>query len=64
MPKKIEKILNAAGIPFRFSQTFDDCWMLSVILLQKQPPEVPYKEKCSWKFREIYRKTPIPESIF
>ena len=23
-----------------------------------------YKKSCSWKFRKIYRKTPVPESLF
>ena len=30
----------------------------------KQPPEVFYKEKCSYKFRKIHRKTPVPEFHF
>ena len=30
--------------------------------LQKQPSEVFYEESCSWKFRKIHRKTPVPES--
>ena len=31
--------------------------------LQKQPPEVFYKKKYSWKFYKIHRKTPVPECI-
>ena len=31
---------------------------------QKQPPEVFCKKRCSWKFRKIHRKTPVPESLF
>ena len=27
---------------------------------QKQPPEVFCKKKCSYKFRKIHRKTPLP----
>ena len=38
-----------------FFQRFDD---------QKQPPEVFYEKRCSWKFRKIHRKTPVPESLF
>ena len=30
----------------------------------KQPPEVFFKKRCSWKFRKILRKTPVPESPF
>ena len=30
---------------------------------QKQPPEVFYKD-CFLKFRNIYRKTPVLESLF
>ena len=26
--------------------------------------EVFYKERCSEKFRKIYRKKPVPESLF
>ena len=31
---------------------------------QKQLPEVFYKKRCSYKFRKIHRKTPVPESLF
>ena len=31
---------------------------------QKQPPEVFYEKRCFWKFRKIYRKTPVPGSLF
>ena len=31
---------------------------------QKQAPEVFYEERCSWKFRKILRKTPVPEPLF
>ena len=31
---------------------------------QKQPPEVFYKSRCSLKFVNIYRKTPVLESLF
>ena len=31
---------------------------------QKQPPEVLCKRRCSYKFRKIPRKTPVPESLF
>ena len=34
------------------------------IFNQKQPPEVFYKKRCSYKFRKIHRKTPVPESLF
>ena len=32
--------------------------------VKKQPPEVFCKKSCSKKFREIPRKTPVPESLF
>ena len=32
--------------------------------IQKQPPEVFYEERCSYKFHKIHRKTPVPESLF
>ena len=32
--------------------------------IQKQPPEVFYEKRCSCKFHKIYRKTPVPESLF
>ena len=31
---------------------------------QKQPPEVFYNKRCCLKFCKIYRKTPVPESLF
>ena len=31
---------------------------------QKQPPEVFYNKRRSQKFPKIYRKTPVPESLF
>ena len=32
-------------------------------MLQKQPPEVFCKKRCSQKFRTIHRKTPVLESL-
>ena len=32
--------------------------------VQKHPPEVFCKKICSWKFRKIHRKTPVPEAFF
>ena len=31
--------------------------------VQKQSPEVLCKKKCSYKFRRIHRKTPVPQSL-
>ena len=31
---------------------------------EKQPPEVFCKNRCSYKFRKIRRKAPVPESLF
>ena len=33
-------------------------------LIQKQPPEVFCKKRCSQKFHKIHKKTPVPESLF
>ena len=40
--------------------------IMIVILLniEKQPPEVFFKKRCSQKFFKIHRKTPVPESLF
>ena len=35
---------------------------INVSTQQKQPPDVFYKNRCSWKFRKIHRKTPVKES--
>ena len=32
--------------------------------MQKQPPEMFCKKRCSQKFSRIYTKTPVPESLF
>ena len=34
-------------------------WLLLLLAFQKQPPEVFYEIRCSWKFCKIYRKTPV-----
>ena len=53
--------------------SYDDSSFITIILKtgvgwkslsQKQPSEEFCKERCSYKFREIHRKTPAPESIF
>ena len=31
---------------------------ISLVIFQKQPPEMFYKKSCSSKFRKIHRKTP------
>ena len=35
-----------------------------VYIQQKQPLEAFYKTRCSQKFRKIYRKTPVADSLF
>ena len=30
---------------------------------QKEPPEVFYEKKCSYKFHKYHRKTPVPEFL-
>ena len=32
----------------------------AIIVRQKQPSVVFYRKRCSWKFRKIHRKTPVP----
>ena len=32
--------------------------------VQKQPPEVLCKKRCSWKFRKIPIETPVSETLF
>ena len=32
--------------------------------VQKQPPEVFCKKRCSWNFRKFHRKAPVLESLF
>ena len=36
---------------------------MSSTKVQKQPPEVLCKKKCSYKIRKIHCKTPVPESL-
>ena len=36
----------------------------SLVIAQKQPPEVLYEKRCSYKFCKIHRKTLVPESLF
>ena len=33
-------------------------------ILQKQPPELFYEKRCSYKLHKIHKKTPVPESFF
>ena len=40
-------------------------WLLvKSLTFQKQPPEVFYEKRFSWKFCKIYGKTLLPESLF
>ena len=38
--------------------------LLLLLAFQKQPPEVFYENRCSWKFRKIHRKIPVVCEIF
>ena len=38
--------------------------LLLLLAFQKQPPEVLYEKRSSWKFRKIHRKTPEVCKIF
>ena len=38
--------------------------LFSDVDIQKQPPEVFCKNKCSYKFPKIHRKAPGPEYLF
>ena len=42
--------------------SFEEIFVL--LLTEKQPLELFYKESCSEKFRKIHRKTPVPEFLF
>ena len=42
----------------------EDPNMFTFCVIEKQPPEVFYKKRCSYKFRKIHRKTPVPEPLF
>ena len=33
--------------------------LLLLLAFQKQPPEVFYEKRCSWKFPKIHRETPL-----
>ena len=33
------------------------------LMCEKQPKEVLFKKRCSWKFRKIHRKTPVPATL-
>ena len=35
-----------------------------LLAFQKQPPEMFYEKRCSWKFCKIYWKTPVVGEIF
>ena len=35
-----------------------------LLMCEKQPKEVLCKKRCSWKFRKIHRKTPVPATLF
>ena len=37
---------------------------MQLLVRQKQPPGVFYEKRCSYKFRKIYKKIPVPESLF
>ena len=34
-----------------------------LLICEKQPKEVLCKKRCSWKFRKIHRKTPVPATL-
>ena len=38
--------------------------LLLFLAFQKQPPEVLYDKRCSWKFCKIHRKTSLASEIF
>ena len=38
--------------------------LILLFAFQKQPQEVFYEKRCSWKFRKIHRKTPLVYEIF
>ena len=46
----------------RYSFVWEVEKILYFVKVQKQPPEVFYKNRCSLKFRKIHRKAPVSES--
>ena len=38
--------------------------LLLLLAFQRQPLEVFYEKRCSWKFCKIHRKTPVPGLFF
>ena len=39
-------------------------WSLITNPFQKQPPDMFLNKRCSWKYRKIHRKIPVPECLF
>ena len=54
----------------KFKETRDSRYIIKmnqvklIFKMQRQPPEVIYKKRCSQTFRNAHRKTPVPESLF
>ena len=46
------------------SSTQIACDVMCVQYVQKQPPEVFFKKRCSYKFCWFHRKAPVLESLF
>ena len=46
-----------------FPQEYDSSWRVDICNLQKQQPEVFYKNMCQ-KFHNIHSITPVLESLF
>ena len=36
---------------------------VTILHMQKQPPEVFYAKRCSQKFYKVHRKRAVPESL-
>ena len=47
---------------FIISLAFWNVWEIYLMYVQKQPPDVFYRKRCSLKFHKIHRRTPVPGS--
>ena len=61
-------VAETADKGLKLYSTFQVCkqtfYVEVVLKIQKQPPKVFYKNRCSSKFLKIHRKTPVSEFLF
>ena len=51
---------QAIVLEFKLLKVLNSIWLN----IQKQPPELFCRKRCSYKFCKIHRKTPVPEPLF